>query len=134
MQAENRQLRAVETAPVAATLDRTSHELRKLASVTDSVQHIVSQLFLDHKANDLASLIELQRLDLLSQSIGAIADFLQALAADTPPHWSLDVKSAARCVKLSELAQRLAPMAEAHPGNHVAPLGDCELFDARLAG
>jgi hypothetical protein len=134
MQAEIRQLRAAETVPVAGTLDRTSNELRKLASVTDGVQRIVSQMLLDHRANDLASLIELQRLDFLSQSIGAIADFLEALAASTPKHWSLDVKSASQSVKLSELALRLASAADPAAGAHAAPVGDCELFDARLAG
>jgi hypothetical protein len=134
MQAEIRQLRAAETVPVAGTLDRTSTELRKLASVTDGIQHIVSQMLLDHRAKDLTSLIELQRLDLLSQSLGAIADFLEALAAKTPPHWSLDVKSASQSVKLAELALRLASATESAPGAHAAPVEDCELFDARLAG
>jgi hypothetical protein len=134
MQAEVRQLRAVETVPVAGTLDRTSGELRRLASVADSVQHVVSQMLHDHRSNELTSLIELQRLDFLTQSIGAIADFLEALAANTPQHWSLDVKSASQSVKMSELALRLASATEALPGAHAAPVGDCELFDARLAG
>jgi hypothetical protein len=134
MQAEVRQLRPAETVPVAGTLDRTSNELRKLASVTDSVQHLVGQMLLDHRAKDLASLLELQRLDHLGQSIAAIADFLEALAAGTPPHWSLDVKSASKSVKLSELALRLASATESGPAAHAASVGDCELFDARMAG
>jgi hypothetical protein len=134
MQAEVRQLWAAESVPVAGTLDRTSNELRKLASVTDSVQHLVGQMLLDHQARDLATLVELQRLDHLCQSIAAIADFLEALAASTPPHWSLDVKSASKSVKLAELALRLASAADHAPAAHAASVGDCELFDARMAG
>ncbi len=134
MQAEIRQLRAGETVPVAGTLDRTSNELRKLALVTDGVQHLVGQMLLRQKANDVASLTELQRLDYLCQSIDAIADFLEALAASTPPHWSLDVKSASQSVKLSELALRLASAADPGPAALSVPVEDCELFDARLAG
>ena len=134
MQAEIRQLRAAETVPIAGTLDRTSNELRKLASVTDSVQHLVGQLLLEQRASEVESLIELQRLDHLCQSIGAIADFLEALAAKTPSHWSLDVKSACQSVKLSELATRLASAADAGCAAHAAAGGDFELFDARMAG
>ena len=54
MQAEIRQLRAGETVPVAGTLDRTSNELRKLALVTDGVQHLVGQMLLRQKANDVS--------------------------------------------------------------------------------
>src|SRR5215510_14933875 len=115
MQAEIRQLRAAETVPVADTLDRTSNELRKLASVADNVQHIVGQMLRDHRADDIKSLIELQHLDYLRQSISAIADFLEALSASTPAHWSLDTKSASQSVKLSELAMRLASAADPVP-------------------
>jgi hypothetical protein len=134
MQAEIRQLRAVETVPVAGTLDRTSGELRRLASVADSIQHIVSELLPEHRTSDITSLIELQRLDYLRQSIAGIADFLGALAATVPPHWSLDAKAASEAVTLSELALRLASMSEPAPGAHASPAGDCELFDARMAG
>jgi hypothetical protein len=134
MQAEVRQLRAVEAVPVAGTLDRTSSELRRLVSVTDGVQHLVSQMLLDHRATDITSLIELQRLDYLRQSIAGIADFLEALAATAPPHWSLDVKAASQAVTLSELALRLASSVDTNPTAHAAPGGDFELFDNRLAG
>jgi hypothetical protein len=134
MQAEVRQLRAVETVPVAGTLDRTSTELRKLASVADGLQHLVSQMLPDHRATDIASLIELQRLDYLRQSIAGIADFLEALATKVPPHWSLDAKAASQAVSLSELALRLASEVDDGANAHVAPSGDFELFDARLAG
>jgi hypothetical protein len=134
MQAEIRQLRAAETVPVAGTLDRTSDELRKLQSVTDGVQHLVGEILLNHRAGEVASLIELQRLDHLSQSIAAIADFLEALAANTPSHWALDAKSASKCVKLSDLALRLASAADTGSSGHAAPAGDFELFDTRMAG
>jgi hypothetical protein len=134
MQAEIRKLRVAEAVPVAGTLDRASGELRRLVAVTDGVQHLVSQMLLDHRANDITSLIELQRLDFLRQSIAGIADFLEALAATAPPHWSLDVKAATQAVTLSELALRLASTVDSNPTEHAEPAGDCELFDTRLAG
>jgi hypothetical protein len=134
MQAEVRQLRIPEAVPVAGTLDRTSGELRRLAAVTDGIQHLVSQMVLDHTASDVTSLLELQRLDYLRQSIAGIADFLEALAAAAPPHWSLDAMTASQAVNLSELALRLASAPDPRPSAHAASVGDCELFDTRLAG
>jgi hypothetical protein len=134
MQAEIRQLRAAESVPVAGTLDRTSSELRKLASATAGVQHLVSQVLQDHRTSDITTLVELQRLDYLRQSIAGIADFLEVLAATAPAHWSLDVKAASEAVTLSELALRLASVADPGPSAHAASTGDCELFDARMAG
>lgn len=137
MQAEIRQLRDSEAVPVAGTLHRASRELRGLAGATDGIQCLVSELLLDHKSTDVTSLLELQRLDHLRQSIAGIADFLEALAAAAPPHWLLDAKAASQAVTVSELAWRLAPALDArlvHANAHSASLGDCELFDNRKVG
>jgi hypothetical protein len=138
MQAEVLQLREPETLPVAGTLHRTSRELRALAAATDTIQCLVGELLLERKPTDVTSLLELQRLDHLRQSIAGIADFLDALGTAAPSHWRLDAMAASRAVSVLELAQRLACAPDARPAahatSHAADLGDLELFGSWKVG
>jgi hypothetical protein len=138
MQAEVLQLREPEALPVAGTLHRTSRELRALAAATDTIQCLVGELLLERKPTDVTSLLELQRLDHLRQSIAGIADFLDALGTAAPSHWRLDAMAASRAVSVLELAQRLACVPDARPAahatTHAADLGDLELFGSWKVG
>jgi hypothetical protein len=138
MQAEVLQLRDPDAVPVASTLHRTSRELRGLVATTDAIQCLVGELLLERKSTDVTSLLELQRLDQLRQSIAGIADFLDALGTAAPPHWRLDPTAASRTVTVSELAQRLASLPDtrpvAHSAPHAADLGDLELFGSWKVG
>ena len=133
MEAEICQLRG-ETVPVAGTLQRTSQELRGLADVADGIQSLVGELLVDRKSGDMGSLLQLQRLDHLRQSIAGIGDFLEALAATAPKHWLLDAAAASRVVSVSELGRRLASTHDGRLAAYSASAGEYELFDNRKAG
>ena len=73
-----------------------------------------------------AAIEEAQTLDLLTQTLAAVADYLHALAAGLPSEWAVDARPAAALVPLSELARRLAG-----GGFHAAPdSGELDLFGA----
>ncbi|WP_426958709.1 hypothetical protein [Muricoccus radiodurans] len=68
----------------------------------------------------------LQSLDLLTQRLQGLADFLDALAPTLPPAWRADVAAAVRGLTLSGLARRLSGAGIEEPG----AVEDCELFEA----
>lgn len=75
----------------------------------------------------------LQALDLLTQQLGGIAAFLDALAPTLPADWMGDAAAAAQAVTLSDLAHRLG---RPHDGPLHAEGGDAgalELFGAHDA-
>jgi hypothetical protein len=133
MEAEICQLRG-ESVSVAGTLQRTSQELHGLADVADGIQALVGELLVGRKSGDVGSLLQLQRLDHLRQSIAGIGDFLEALAVTAPKHWALDATAASRVVKVSELGRRLASTHESKLASYAASTGEYELFENRKAG
>jgi hypothetical protein len=54
-----------------------------------------------------AAIEEAQTLDLLTQTLVAVADYLHAVSADLPSEWTVDVRPAVAVVPLTELAWRL---------------------------
>jgi hypothetical protein len=69
---------------------------------------------------------EAQSLDLVTQSLAAVADYLNVLAAGLPPEWVVDAQPAAATVPLSELARRLVGGAPHAPSES----GELDLFGA----
>ncbi len=73
-----------------------------------------------------AAIEEAQTLDLLTQTLAAVADYLHALSAGLPPDWRIDAGAAASVVPLTELAWRLLG-----GGYHVPPeSGELDFFGA----
>src|SRR6185369_10020379 len=74
-----------------------------------------------------AAIEEAQALDILTQSLSAVADYLHALADGVPKYWTLDCRPAAATVQLADLARRLA-------GGALLPAqesGEVEMFGTR---
>ncbi len=73
-----------------------------------------------------AAIEEAQALDLMTQSLAAVADYLSALAAGLPADWRIDATPAAAIVPLAELARRLAGDGRDRPPE----AGELDLFGA----
>ena len=129
MQQYRRDVSWPSTVSVARVLDGTSQELRALAAMTSQVQYLVSQLALEIAPTDVQSLLGLQKLDHVTQTISGIAKFLEALAAAAPANWQLDAVSASRRVNVSDLASRLSFADPTHAISQHRPAGDCHFFD-----
>lgn len=106
-------------------------------SFSDIARDVASELFrLERDATVLqdhlggvrlseASIVALQSLDHLTQTLGCLAAFMSDVADQISPHLRLDVSSAIEAVSISRLAGRLAG---AGPDEHVLAEGECELF------
>lgn len=93
--------------PISQLLTRASAELRDMASVTDDLEALVGNLVLAGSFGTSNSIYDLQKLDLLRQSIAGIADFLDGICRSSHPGWTVDSNSAAETVKLAGLSERL---------------------------
>ena len=115
--------------PAASALECTSRELRTISLMTEQVQDLVSRLVLDGRSVDVTTLRGLQKLDYVTQSIAAVACFLEGLAETTPASCYVDAVAASRLVILSDLASRLSLAGKGHHASaHHDSAGDCLLF------
>ncbi|WP_414464129.1 hypothetical protein RLW55_07045 [Hyphomicrobium sp. B1] len=93
--------------PVPDVLRTTSDEVRMLAGSAADLQNLIGNLVVAGAFGGSQSIYELQNLDRLCQNLDAIADFLDGLSESALPAWKIDVASAAKTIKLADVAQRL---------------------------
>lgn len=93
--------------PVPDVLRTTSDEVRMLAGSAADLQNLIGNLVVARAFGGSQSIYELQNLDRLCQNLDAIADFLDGLSESALPAWKVDVASAAKTIKLADVAQRL---------------------------
>jgi hypothetical protein len=115
-------------APIADPLSRISQELHELTVVAKGLQSNVSRLAVLIPHDGREHLLPLQNLDVLTQSLSAIADFSRELASTSSPSWMLDLGPALHVVTMSDLASRLSPVPTRNQPADVASRGDCEFF------
>lgn len=70
----------------------------------------------------------LQSIDLLVQSLGAVAAYLDGLAQEADPQITLDPRSAASRIGLRDLAEALTGQRRPLPAPRVKDPGDVHLF------
>lgn len=107
--------------PLSRTIGACAGELAALADRCEALQAGLAPAL-----QSGAAIEEAQTLDLLTQTLAAVADYLHALSANLPADWQVDAAQAAAIVPLTELAWRLAggPM-------HTPPeTGELDLFGA----
>jgi hypothetical protein len=107
--------------PLSRTLSACAGELAALADRCETLQAGLAPAL-----QSGAAIEEAQTLDLLTQTLGAVADYLHALSAGLPADWAVDARRAAALVPLTELAWRLLG------GPHHPPpeSGELDLFGA----
>lgn len=93
--------------PVSDALRTTSDEVRMLAGSAADLQNLIGNLVVAGAFSGSHSIYELQNLDRLCQNLDAIADFLDGLSDSALPGWKVDVATAAKTIKLADVAQRL---------------------------
>ena len=107
--------------PLSRTLGACAGELAALADRCEALQAGLAPAL-----QSGAAIEEAQMLDLLTQSLASVADYLHALSNDIPKDWVVDASPAAASVRLSELAKRLAGGALLPPPES----GELDLFGA----
>jgi hypothetical protein len=112
---------ALAIQPLSRTLGACAGELAALADRCEALQAGLAPAL-----QTGAAIEEAQTLDILTQSLAAVADYLHTLAADVPNEWVVDASSAAAAVRLTELAKRLAGGALLPPPES----GELDLFGA----
>ncbi len=93
--------------PMVRVMAQLGAELRVLGQTLGAVEHAVELLVASGSAADPRALHGLQTIDLLGQSLVALAQFAEELAPRIPAHWEIDVDQAVRGVTLAALAERL---------------------------
>ena len=87
-------------------------EIDKMEGLTESLQHAVGEL-LQVEGAPSGARQELQKLDLLHQSLGALASYLSSLSQQTPGEWQIASHMAIADIKLRDMAERLSGEGEA---------------------
>jgi hypothetical protein len=90
-------------------LTQLAHELGALQLMTADMEGSVDDMIERHAGMlDARSIQNLQLLDILNQSLLALAAFSRDTAALASPEWKVDALAATADIKLASLAQRLA--------------------------
>jgi hypothetical protein len=107
--------------PLSRTLGACAGELAALADVCEGLQAGLAPAL-----QSGAAIEEAQTLDLITQTLAAVAEYLAMIAAGLPHDWTVDARLAASAVPLTELAARLAGGALHAPPES----GELDLFGA----
>jgi soluble cytochrome b562 len=97
---------AAET-PLADVTMAVQTELTRLAALAVDIQESCGDALVQAAMTQPEILSKAQGLDLLTQHLAGVADFLEALAPQLPRDWSVDTAPAARAVRLSDLSAQL---------------------------
>jgi len=111
---------------MADLLSRLAAELRSLQAMTAEVEHALGDVITLQGGLDAARLRTLQHLDLVNQSLRALAGVCSDCADGASPDWTLDATLILAKLPLAALARRLAGDAACSGG---VDQGD-ELFTA----
>jgi hypothetical protein len=94
---------------MAALLRQLAHELGALQLMTADMESSVDDMIERHAGVlDARSIQNLQLLDILNQTLLALATFAGNAASLSCPEWRIDGKAVTAELKLASLAQRLA--------------------------
>lgn len=107
--------------PLSRTIGACAGELAALADRCEALQAGLAPAL-----QTGAAIEEAQTLDLLTQSLAAVADYLHVLSTSLPADWVVDAGPAAAIVPLTELAWRLVGGALHSPPE----TGELDLFGA----
>ncbi len=103
--AENQRLS--ENAQLERVLQLVSGELSLLASASNRLQGSIGDVLKNSAVGQPETIYDLQNLDRLTQTIEALADFMNQLSLQMQFDWSVDVEHAARTLTLAAVAARL---------------------------
>ncbi|WP_425074430.1 chemotaxis protein [Sagittula sp. S175] len=115
---------AANCLPLKLAAERVAGELEGLYGRLERLEYGLDMVFVHTtEAMDGQTITMLQELDMLRQSLGALADFLVHLARDTDDIGQVDVLPALKAVPLRDMAVRLEGKEKSGPVS-----GHAELF------
>ena len=95
--------------PLSQLLSQLSHELGALQLMASDMEATIDDMIERHATVlDARSIQNLQLLDILNQTLLALARFAANTATLAPPAWQLDGLATVHGIRLASLAQRLA--------------------------
>lgn len=97
---------AVAPMPLETLLRVVEAELAQLGRLAETVQTVLAAA-LPNVANNPSLHRDAQAIDLMTQRLHGLSDFIGALCPSLPSAWSVDPREAVAAVKLSDLARRL---------------------------
>ena len=106
-------------------LARVSAECRELGEFTDRFQHILSPALAHLRLDDQAHQ-DVQALDRLSQSLAALAGYIEAIGGGLPDDLKIDAREALAKIPMVELQRRLKGAPVSADSAHLP--GELELF------
>lgn len=112
---------ADQSVSLAAVTAAAAAQLKGLGERCQALQHALGPVC------DPAAMARVQDLDLVTQSLEALAAFLADLSAAVPPSLAVDARPALARIPLSDLAAALDPRSAA-PVAPAAAGGDLDLF------
>lgn len=110
--------------PLKVATQRASQELESLHVRLERVEHALDTVFAKSaNALDTQSIAMLQELDMLRQSVGALAAYLAQVSNKTDDTGTAEITSALNAIPLRDMAIRLSGAQKAPPNS-----GHTELF------
>jgi hypothetical protein len=120
---------SVEPASLRDIMVQLSHELRALDERLRAVEHVAELLLAGGNSATPSAIRGFQMIDPLGQTLVALANFAEAVAADIPENWRVDVNNAADNVMITALASRLRAPTQMTMKDILPKAEDYELFD-----
>ena len=98
---------AANYVPLRNVMAQLTAELKFLVRATATVEAAIARIVVDAPTHPPHVLRDLQNLDLLTQSLAALAGYTNELTSHLPEELAVDSGSAAHVVTLAALARRL---------------------------
>ena len=115
--------------PLPFVFEQIGMELTAIADAVHLVEETIGEMVATGPENTKNAILSLQKIDMISQSLRAIANFSMSLSRSIPEEWQVDAPAAAKGVLLSDLARRLGCSLRHVSWGTIKVEGDWELFD-----
>jgi hypothetical protein len=120
---------SIDKVPLADVLKQISAELMAIADTVGAVEETVSRIANGGGAKDYNMMRDLQNIDMISQSLKAIASYSDCISQNAPEDWEIDTSEAAKSVLLTDLARRLSCAPRQVDWGNSSRSGEWEVFD-----
>lgn len=120
---------SIDKVPLADVLKQISAELTAIADTVGTVEETISRIAHGGGGTDHNMMRDLQNIDMISQSLKAIADYSKCISQSAPEDWAVDTSAAAKSVLLADLARRLSCAPRQVDWGNSSRSGEWEVFD-----
>ncbi len=120
---------SIDKVPLADVLKQISVELVAIADSVGMVEETVSRIAHGGGTKDHNMMRDLQNIDMITQSLKAIADYSNCISQSAPEDWAVDTSVATSSVLLADLAKRLSCAPRQVDWGNSSRSGEWEIFD-----